>query len=99
MCGRADSDDEQPAPHHLQVGNGFGGQSCALPSREPEEELRKGGDFLLLFEFFCILLKMFPPRVYIYDENVKQKLKIQKIITEDQKIYFKSWSFLLLSPK
>lgn len=52
MCGRADSDDEQPAPHHLQVGNGFGGHGCALPSREPEEGLRKGGDFLLLFGFF-----------------------------------------------
>lgn len=51
MCGRADSDDEQPAPHHLQVGNGFGGHGCALPSQEPEEGLGRGRSSLL-FGFF-----------------------------------------------
>lgn len=47
VCGRADSNHEQPAPHHLQVGHGVGGNCCAPLSQEPE-----GG---LLFYFFGIL--------------------------------------------
>ena len=45
MCRRADSNDEQPAPHHLQVGNDCGGNCYALLSQGPEGGLRRDRSF------------------------------------------------------
>lgn len=80
MCGRADSDSEQPAPHHLRVGAGFGG-NCLLHFLKTQ---REGSEGAYNSFFFVILLFLFyPPRIHIYlgisnIENIENYYRAQK---------------------